>query len=72
MTAVVDGHRSDFNLSFELGSRFPQDADILWRDAAGNNVLWLMDNTAADRRATQAPLRSTPSPPCPTSIPRGT
>jgi len=39
MTTAVDRSRSDFNFS-------PPDTggDILWRDQAGDDVLWLMDN----------------------------
>jgi len=38
----VDAHRSDFDYNF---SGFPGSfGDILWRDHAGDNVLWLMNN----------------------------
>jgi len=40
MTTFVDLHRSDFNLAAEMNVT-PLDADILWRDHAGDNVLWL-------------------------------
>jgi len=42
MTGFVDRHRSDFNYNNSglLGSF----GDILWRDHAGDNVLWLMGN----------------------------
>src|SRR5215475_3069761 len=42
MSTFVDRHRSDFdyNDSGSLGSF----ADILWRDHAGDTVLWLMNN----------------------------
>ena len=43
MTTQVDFHRSDFNVS--QGDLFS--ADILWRDHAGDDVLWLMDNNTA-------------------------
>jgi len=40
MTTFVDRHRSDFDYNNSgLTGSF---ADILWRDDAGNNVLWLM------------------------------
>jgi len=40
MTTVVDEHRSDFDLQ----DIFDGAADILWRDQAGHDVLWLMSN----------------------------
>ena len=45
MTTFVDSARSDFNRSTEQPSSF--DADILWRDQAGDDVLWLMSNDTA-------------------------
>src|SRR5262249_33049179 len=43
MTTFVDFHRSDFDYqNGPLGSA----ADILWRDNAGDNVLWFMQNNA--------------------------
>jgi len=47
MTTFVDRHRSDFDLS--AGSRM---GDILWRDHAGNDVLWLMNNNTPSTIAT--------------------
>jgi len=44
MTTFVDAHRSDFDVDAEEAALFPLDADILWRDHAGHNVLWLMNN----------------------------
>jgi len=44
MTTFVDAIRSDFNADSEFQAGSPLMADILWRDAAGNNALWLMDN----------------------------
>src|SRR5262249_22363051 len=41
MSTFQDRHRSDFNNS--AGS-FGSFGDILWRDAAGDTVLWLMTN----------------------------
>ena len=52
MTTFIDLHRSDFNLTSELSSAAPFDADILWRDAAGDNVLWLMNNNTPSTVAT--------------------
>jgi len=40
MTTWVDFHRSDFDFAGGGGSV----ADFLWRDHAGNDVLWLMGN----------------------------
>jgi len=38
MTTFVDRHRSDFNYN---GGSFNATADLLWRDAAGHNVVWI-------------------------------
>jgi len=43
MTTFTDHHRSDFNLTAEL--TLSPDGDILWRDQAGDDVLWLMNNS---------------------------
>src|SRR5262249_44433511 len=43
MTTHVDFVRSDFNVN----SGGPFLADILWRDHAGDDVLWLMNNNTA-------------------------
>jgi len=43
MTTFVDQHRSDFNYGTVGGNGSV--GDILWRDQAGDNVLWLMDFT---------------------------
>ena len=53
MTTSVDADRSDFNVSdlFDVG------ADILWRDHAGDNVLWLMNNNTP---SVVAPLAAVP------------
>ena len=40
MSTFVDMHRSDFNVGVGDGSF----ADILWRDQAGDDVLWIMHN----------------------------
>ena len=48
MTTFVDLHRSDFNFSnlFDPSSFSDSFGDILWRDAAGDDVLWTMiENT---------------------------
>jgi len=45
MTTFVDAHRSDFNFRAEFIAAAPLAGDILWRDAAGDDVLWLMNNT---------------------------
>src|SRR5262249_36226331 len=42
MSTFVDRHRSDFNYNESSGSF----ADILWRDHAGDNVLWLTSNNS--------------------------
>jgi len=43
MTTAQDAHRWDFNIADQDA---PKDffADILWRDQAGDDVLWLMNN----------------------------
>ena len=41
MTTTVDRHRSDFN--FSSSGSIGSFGDILWRDHAGNDVLWLMN-----------------------------
>ena len=51
MTTPVDRGRFDFNVSSELLSAAPFDADILWRDSAGDNVLWLMNSNTASTQA---------------------
>jgi len=43
MTTFTDAHRSDFD-----GNGF---ADVFWRDAAGDDVLWLMNNNVAGTMA---------------------
>ena len=48
MTTFVDLHRSDYNFSnlFDPSSSSDSFGDILWRDAAGDDVLWTMiENT---------------------------
>jgi len=47
MATTQDRLRSDFNFSAEASMGLPRDADILWRDHAGDNVLWLMNNNTA-------------------------
>jgi len=42
MSTFADRHRSDFN--FNNNGSLGSFGDILWRDNAGNNVLWLMNN----------------------------
>ena len=42
MTTVTDLHRSDFNYASQR--LFGSFGDILWRDQAGDTVLWLMTN----------------------------
>ena len=42
MSTFADRHRSDFN--YNSNGSFGSFGDILWRDQAGNTVLWLMDN----------------------------
>jgi len=44
MTTWVDFARSNF----DFGDFFDAGADILWRDQAGHNVLWLMNNNTPD------------------------
>src|SRR5215475_4974899 len=44
MTTQVDNFRSDFNFVEEETSISPVVDDILWRDHAGDNVVWLMNN----------------------------
>jgi len=41
MTTLIDFHRSDFNYAIPSTGSF---GDILWRDDAGDTVLWLMTN----------------------------
>ena len=48
MTTDSDQFRSDFNAAEEQTAFLPLDADILWRDQAGHDVLWLMNNNAPD------------------------
>jgi len=59
MTTFVDDSRSDFNFASEPArSPVPEKkADILWRDAAGDNVVWIMNNSTPDTVAT---LRTVP------------
>jgi len=45
MSTFVDRHRSDFN--FNNNGSLGSFGDILWRDHAGHNVLWLMNNNTA-------------------------
>jgi len=45
MSTFQDRHRSDFNFA-EVGGA-GSFGDILWRDHAGDNVLWLMNNNMA-------------------------
>ena len=52
MVTTVDAFRSDFDADSEFNSMSPFRADILWRDAAGNNVLWLMNNDTPSTVAT--------------------
>jgi len=52
MTTQVDFHRSDFNTSEEGLNHLPFDGDILWRDAAGDDVIWLMGNNEPFAMAT--------------------
>ena len=52
MTTFVDRNRSDFNVDAESLGGDPFIADILWRDHAGNNVLWLMNFNERDSFAT--------------------
>src|SRR5262249_28662194 len=46
MTTFTDFHRSDFNVAGEDLAIPPihLDGDILWRDQAGDNVVWVMNN----------------------------
>ena len=48
MTTVVDALRSDFDALTEQFGR----GDILWRDQAGDDVLWLMNGNTPDTVAT--------------------
>jgi len=48
MSTFVDRHRSDFDFAGGAGSF----GDILWRDHAGNDVLWLMNNDTPSSIAT--------------------
>jgi len=43
MTTFQDRHRSDF--SYNGSGSFGSFGDILWRDQAGHNVVWLMNET---------------------------
>jgi len=49
MTTFVDAHRSDFNYNGGLPGSL---GDILWRDHAGDDVLWLMNNNTPSTMAT--------------------
>jgi len=44
MSTFVDRHRFDFNYIAAVSGSF---GDILWRDQAGHDVLWLMNNNTA-------------------------
>src|SRR5262249_38912561 len=44
MTTFTDLHRSDFNTAEESLDLLPMEADILWRDHAGDDVLWIFSN----------------------------
>jgi len=44
MTTQIDVIRSNFNFIFEADHFLRQSASIIWRDAAGDDVLWLMNN----------------------------
>src|SRR5262249_28044402 len=50
MTTFQDRHRSDFN--FDNNPSGDSFGDILWRDHAGDNVLWLMNNNTPSDVAT--------------------
>jgi len=52
MTTLVDESRSDFNGNIEVAHILPFEGDILWRDHAGNDVLWLMNNHTPSTIAT--------------------
>jgi len=52
MTTFIDIHRSDFNFDAEVLGGAPLVGDILWRDRAGNNVVWLMNNNTPGSMAT--------------------
>jgi len=56
MTTVVDAYRSDFDLDSERTSLIPFRGDILWRDDAGNNALWLMNDFPPGTPSTVAAL----------------
>ena len=49
MTTFTDASRSNFNGG---ATAVATSADILWRDQAGNNVLWLMNNDTPSTMAT--------------------
>ena len=57
MTTFTDAFRSDFN-----DTSVPREGDILWRNQAGDNVVWLMNNntrtTTARRRCGKTIVRS--------------
>jgi len=53
MTTVTDQFRSDFNLHSEVISAAPLAGDILWRDTAGDNVIWLMNNSTPGTTPTE-------------------
>ena len=52
MSTLADRHRSDFNLSSEKSFGVPLVGDILWRDQAGSNALWLMNSNTPSTIAT--------------------
>jgi len=52
MTTFPDDRRSDFNDAFEDANNVPFDADILWRDHTGDDVLWLMFSNTPNTVAT--------------------
>jgi len=52
MTTSPDLERSDFNLGDEISSGAPLEGDILWRDHAGDDVLWLMNGNTPGTVAT--------------------
>src|SRR5215470_648689 len=51
MTTFTDLHRSDFDFN-TLATPFGGFGDILWRDHAGNDVLWLMNINSPSSVAT--------------------
>ena len=51
MTTFSDQFRSDFNLGIEAFFGLPLVGDILWRDNAGNDVVWLMNNNTPSSMA---------------------